>query len=132
MHSIPADQLLNRDITRLVTNILNSVGRAGSERTGTYLERGSASFTDLFRLLNDLWRQQRGNYGLCNGPIEPGEENALLRMSVDRIDSSNKSYVAGNVHVTHVGCNLAKSAASMEVWSEFLDIVRSTDDGDDP
>jgi hypothetical protein len=53
-------------------------------------------------------------------------------MSIDRIDSSNKSYVAGNVHVTHVGCNLAKSAASMEVWSEFLDMVRSTDDADDP
>jgi hypothetical protein len=128
LHSIPDDQLLNQDITRLVTNILGSVGRAGAERSGTYPERSSLSFSDLFKLLNELWRRQNGTCGLCRGPIVPGEENALLRMSADRIESSNKSYSTGNVHVTHVGCNLAKSSASLEVWAEFLDVVRSTCD----
>jgi hypothetical protein len=126
LHSIPGDQLLNQDITRLVNNILGSVGRAGTERSGTYPERNSLSFSDLFKLLNELWRSQRGACGLCGRPIVTGEENPLLRMSADRIDSSNKAYSADNVHVTHVGCNLAKSSASLEVWAEFLDVLRST------
>jgi hypothetical protein len=126
LHSIPDDQLLNQDITRLVNNILGSVGRADTERRGTYPERSSLSFSDLFKLLNELWRSQNGTCGLCSGPIVPGEENVLLQMSADRIDSSNKAYGVGNVHVTHVGCNLAKSSASLEVWAEFLDVLRST------
>jgi hypothetical protein len=125
LHSIPTDRLLNQDISRLATNISNSVGRAGTEREGTYPERTSLNFSDLFKLLNELWRSQRGSCGLCSGPIVPGEENALLRMSADRIDSANKDYATGNVHLTHVGCNLAKSSASLEVWQEFLDVVRS-------
>ncbi|BBZ92733.1 hypothetical protein [Bradyrhizobium diazoefficiens] len=128
LHPIPEDQLLNRDITRLVNNILGSVGRAGTERTGTYPERSSLNFSDLFKLLNELWRSQRGRCGLCCEPIVPGEENALLRMSADRIESANKGYHSDNVHVTHVGCNLAKSSASLEVWAEFLDVVRGTRD----
>jgi hypothetical protein len=47
-------------------------------------------------------------------------------MSADRIDSVNKAYNADNVHLTHVGCNLAKSSASLEEWAEFLEVLRDT------
>ncbi|MDD1523608.1 hypothetical protein C7U65_38670 [Bradyrhizobium sp. WBAH23] len=126
LHTIPEDQLLNQDLTRLVGNIVNSVARAGTERTGVYPERSSLSFSDLFKLLNELWRRQQGTCCLCSGRIVPGEENPLLRVSADRVDSMNKAYNSDNVHLTHVGCNLAKSSASLEEWGEFLEVLRDT------
>jgi hypothetical protein len=124
LHTIPENELLNRDLTGLVGNILGSVARAGAERTGFYPERRSLNFSGLFKLLNELWRRQQGKCGLCRGHIEPGEENPLLRMSADRIDSINKAYDTENVQLTHVGCNLAKNSATVEQWGEFLDVLR--------
>ena len=106
VHSVmvPDDILLNRELTRVVGNILNSVGRAGTERSGFYPNRHALSFSDLFQLLQEVWRRQNSRCNLCNGPIELGGENPLLKMSPDRSDSANKSYDGGNVHLTHVGC----------------------------
>jgi hypothetical protein len=129
--AVPDDVLLNRELTRIVGNILNSVGRAGSERSGLYPERHSANFSDLFQLFQELWRKQRGRCDLCNGSITPGEDNPLLKMSPDRIDSANKTYDRNNAHLTHAGCNLAKSSASMQEWQDFLDVVRSGNGQDD-
>jgi hypothetical protein len=124
LHTIPDDVLLNREFTRVIDNILGSVARAGNERSGLYPERTSLNFSDLFRMFNDIWRAQKGRCSLCDGPIVPGEENPLLKMSADRIDSRIKSYDGENVHLTHVGCNLAKSSASIQEWQEFLEVVR--------
>ena len=124
LHTIPDDILLNRDFTRIIGNILGSVARAGTERTGFYPERNSLNFSDLFRLFGEIWGKQHGRCGLCHGLIVPGEENPLLKMSADRIDSAKKAYDAENVHLTHVGCNLAKSSASIEEWEDFLEILR--------
>lgn len=124
LHRIPDDILLNSEFTRVIENILGSVARAGTERGGAYPERRSPSFSDLFRLFNEIWRMQQGKCNLCSGPIIPGEENPLLKMSADRIDSANKTYDGENVHLTHVGCNLAKSSASIEEWQDFLDVLR--------
>ena len=46
-------------------------------------------------------------------------------MSPDRIDSGNKTYDASNVHLVHVGCNLAKNVVSLDEWQEYLDVARS-------
>jgi hypothetical protein len=124
LHRVPNDVLLNREFTRIIDNILGSVARAGTERGGIYPERRSLNFSDLFRLFGDIWRKQQGRCNLCNGPIVTGEENPLLKMSADRIDSAKKSYDGENVHLTHVGCNLAKSSASIEEWEDFLDVLR--------
>lgn len=124
LHTIPENRLLNQDITRLANNIVNSVERAGTERRGVYPERTSLNLSDMFNLLNELWRRQQGTCGLCNGRIVPGEENLLLRISADRIDSMDKAYKSENVHLTHVGCNLAKNSASLEEWAEFLEVLR--------
>jgi hypothetical protein len=128
---VPDDVLLNRELTRIVENILNSVGRGGTERGGVYPERHALNFSDLFQLFRDVWRKQGTRCNLCNGLITLGEENPLLKMSPDRIDSANKTYDGNNAHLTHVGCNLAKSAASMQDWQDFLDVVRSDDGQDD-
>jgi hypothetical protein len=122
---IPGDKLLNQELTRIIDNILNAVTRAGTPRTGLYPDRHSMNFSDLFQLLKDTWNRQEGRCNLCEGTITLGEENPLLKMSPDRIDSSNKAYDASNVHLVHVGCNLAKNAASLDEWQEYLDVVRS-------
>src|SRR5262249_22958590 len=124
LHRIPDDMLLNREFTRVIDNILGSVGRAGTERVGFYPERHSLNFSDLFRLFGDIWRRQQGRCNLCNGLIVPGEENPLLKLSADRIDSAKKIYDGENVHLTHVGCNLAKSSASVDEWQDFLEVLR--------
>jgi hypothetical protein len=124
LHRVPDDVLLNQEFTRIIENIIGSVARAGTERGGVYPERRSLSFADLFRLFGDIWRRQQGRCNLCNGPIVPGEENPILKMSADRIDSAKKIYDGENVHLTHVGCNLAKSSASIEEWEDFLDVLR--------
>jgi hypothetical protein len=125
LNRIPDDILLNREFTRIIGNILNSVARAGTERGGYYPERQSMNFSDLFKLFDEVWREQKGRCGLCDAELTPGEENPLLKMSADRIDSSKKVYDHENVHLTHVGCNLAKSSASIEEWQDFLDVVRT-------
>jgi hypothetical protein len=129
--AVPDDVLLNRELTRIVGNVLSSVGRAGLERGGFYPERHAPNFSDLYQLFRELWRKQGGRRNLCNGLITPGEDNPLLKMSADRIDSANKSYDGNNAHLTHVGCNLAKSAVSMQEWLDYLDVVRSGDEKDD-
>jgi hypothetical protein len=132
LHRIPDDVLLNRDFTRIIQSILGSVARTGTERGGLYPERHSLNFSDLFRLFQDIWRRQKGNCNLCNAPIVPGEDNPLLKMSADRIDSAKKVYDTANVHLTHLGCNLAKSSASIEEWQDFLDVLRGSDHQDAP
>jgi hypothetical protein len=125
LHTIPDDILLNREFTRIIDNILGSVARAGTARGGFYPERRSLNFSDLFRLFGEIWRKQQGRCNLCNGSIVPGEENPLLKMSPDRIDSAKQIYDGENVQLTHVGCNLAKSSASIHEWEDFLDLLRS-------
>lgn len=122
---IPTDKLLNQELTRIIDNILNTVRRAETPRTGFYPDRHSINYTDLFQILREAWYKQGGRCNLCGQLITVGEENPLLKMSPDRIDSANKSYNSLNVHLTHVGCNLAKNAASLEEWHEFLDVIRS-------
>jgi hypothetical protein len=124
LHRIPSDILLNREFTRIIGNILDSVARAGMEQGGYYPQRHSLNFPDLLRLLDEIWRKQQGKCSLCDGPIVPGQENPLLKMSADRIDSAKKVYDGENVHLTHLGCNLARSSASIQEWQDFLNVLR--------
>jgi hypothetical protein len=53
-----------------------------------------------------------------------GGSNKLLQASADRIKSELPSYDSKNVHITHVGCNLANNDVSMEQFQEWLQVVR--------
>jgi len=48
----------------------------------------------------------------------------LLQASADRIDSALPNYDAKNIHITNLGCNLAKNDVSMAEFAEWLTIVR--------
>jgi hypothetical protein len=127
---IPADKLLNREIVRVIDNIMNATARSHVVHVGFYPDRRSLSYTDLLQLIQGRWYAQTGCCNLCGCPIELGGKNPLLKMSPDRIDSTNKSYDVANVHLTHVGCNLAKNDASIMEWQEYLAVVRNVQEDD--
>ncbi len=118
---------LKKEINRLVNLILGSVERAGKERNGQYPPRKSLTQADLYILLNKIWNEQGGRCALCGGMIPTETSNRLLQASSDRIDSENKAYDEGNIQLTHLGCNLAKNDVPMELWDEYLSMIRGED-----
>lgn len=118
------DKDLRREISRLAELIQKDVERAGTERVGANPVRYAPNISDVFKMLMQKWRQQEGCCALCGAPIPLLPANRLLQMSRDRIDSGDKAYDWHNVQITHLGCNLAKSDATMREWLEYLMIVR--------
>jgi hypothetical protein len=70
------------------------------------------------------WTLQKGVCGLCEKPIHMPPVTGLLQPSVDRIDSNDPRYLAENVHITHLGCNLAKNRFSVSEYREWLLAIR--------
>lgn len=118
------DLLLKRHLTRLASLIQSDVARSQQISVGINPVRYSPNLSDLFALLNIQWNKQRGICPLCGEPINLAATNKLLQISRDRIDSHNKGYVDGNLHLTHLGCNIAKSDASIEEWAEYREMLR--------
>jgi hypothetical protein len=118
------DDALKLEASRLAQLIQQDVSRAGMEQNGTAPHRSAPNISDVYASILEKWNQQDGRCALCEGAIPLETNNRLLQMSRDRIDSDNKSYEASNLHLTHLGCNLAKSDGTMEQWTEFLEVVR--------
>jgi hypothetical protein len=47
----------------------------------------------------------------------------LLQCSPDRIVSTNPSYGADNLQITHLACNLAKNDGSTGDFEEWLELI---------
>lgn len=75
-------------------------------------------------MLFNKWEQQKGFCGLCQQLIPVPCTQGLLQPSPDRIDSLSPSYFADNVHITHLGCNLAKNKFDVDRFEEWLEVVR--------
>jgi len=111
-------------ITRMATAIVQRV--AMSQKTTTIKRplRTGPQFKELVTALRKLWVRQDGKCALCGRAIPLLPANRLMQMSPDRINSRAKTYLSRNVHIVHLGCNLAKSDASMSDWTEFLQMLR--------
>ena len=120
------DKILRQELTRLMEVIKHDVAVAGMERIGVSPARYVPSVSDLFIMLNKLWREQKGLCALCGQPIPLKPTNRLLQMSRDRTDSANKTYDWHNTQLTHLACNLAKSDGTLDEWHEYLAMVRQT------
>lgn len=120
----PTDPDLKRSISNLAIAIQERIALSGKEQSGLHPIRSGLNLSDLIEVLNRKWIEQNGCCHLCNRSIPLKANNRLLKMSVDRIDSGSKIYDTGNVHLTHLGCNLAKNDVSMEQWHEFLAHIR--------
>lgn len=134
IHLNTEDKDLRREISRLANLIRNDVARAGTEYSGANPMRCAPNFSDVYQILMQKWKKQEECCALCGGPISLLPSNRLLQMSRDRIDSANKAYDWQNVQITHLGCNLAKSEATMQEWLEYLMVVRGacSVDGESP
>lgn len=116
---------LKRALSQLAISIQQRIQLSGHEKSGLHPQRKGPNLSDLIDALNKKWAEQEGRCLLCNQAMQIETKNPLLRPSPDRIDSSKKTYDPGNVHLTHLGCNLAKNKASMDEWREYLTIVRT-------
>jgi hypothetical protein len=72
----------------------------------------------------EKWNETGGHCALCDGAIPLGTTNKLLQLSCDRIDSANIAHDWNNAQLTHLGCNLAKSDATIGEWRQYLDVLR--------
>ncbi len=122
----PAHPDVRKTLSLLAMNIQQRIQLSGQERLGHHPVRKGPNLSDILAALGAKWSEQNGCCLLCGEPIPLAPKNHLLQMSPDRIDSDAKTYDSGNVHLTHLGCNLAKSSGSMDEWQEYLAMIRSS------
>ncbi|MFN4297874.1 MAG: hypothetical protein ACK4FB_13665 [Brevundimonas sp.] len=116
---------LGTTIAGMAAAIQQRIKRSAEPQEGFHPNRTGPEFSELVEGLRRQWHRQNGLCSLCERPIPLAPKNRLLQMSPDRIDSANKAYAADNVHLTHLGCNLAKSSANMADWDDYLSVVRA-------
>lgn len=119
-----SDEDLRRLLSRLALSIQQRIEASGELRVGQNPLRKGPNLSDILAALNTKWTEQSGRCQLCGGLIPLNPSNRLLQLSPDRIDSTAKTYAAENLHLTHLGCNLAKNNATMADWQEYLAMVR--------
>ncbi|CAN7188730.1 hypothetical protein LJR225_000518 [Phenylobacterium sp. LjRoot225] len=116
---------VRRALSQVALNIQQRIQLSGQERIGQHPVRKGPNLSDILAALTEKWDEQGGHCLLCGGRIPLSPKNRLLQISPDRIDSEAKTYDPANVHLTHLGCNLAKSSGTMEDWQEFLAVIRT-------
>ncbi len=80
--------------------------------------------SDLVALIIRKWTvEQKGKCALCGGPLTQ-TAHKMLKVSADRIDSSNIAYDDANTQLTHLACNLAKNQWGFDAFEDWLAIVR--------
>jgi hypothetical protein len=120
---LSSDPAVSREIGRIAANIIDRAQRGGVEVIRVAPVRIVES--DIQIILHKKWKEQSGRCTLCGGALIIGASNKLLQASADRIDSKVIRYDAGNVHIAHLGCNLAKNDVTMAEFNDWLKVVRS-------
>lgn len=124
LRAAATDDELEGELARMALMIHQRIKKSGQVGATLSPQRTGPNLSALNTSLKESWDRQRGLCALCDRPIPLAPKNHLLQMSPDRIDSQNKSYEAKNLHIAHLGCNLAKSDALLEHWREFLAVLR--------
>lgn len=120
------NRTLKKELSRLMNAIQSDISRSQEESRGHYPLRRGPNSSDIYKALLDCWNKQKGRCALCGVAIPIVTQNKLLQMSRDRIDSSEKTYDSRNLQITHLGCNLAKSDATLAEWREFYEMFRNS------
>jgi hypothetical protein len=79
--------------------------------------------TNLTFLLQDKLEEQKNLCALCGKLMQLDTTKKLLQCSPDRIVSTNPSYGADNLQITHLACNLAKNDGSTGDFEEWLELI---------
>jgi hypothetical protein len=117
------DPSIRRETGRITTILIERAKRGGTE--SVRINPARLVDSDIQILLAKNWQEQKGCCPLCGAALVIGGSNKLLQASADRIDSGLPSYDSKNVHITHLGCNLAKNDVSMMEFAEWLAVVRT-------
>ena len=124
--AINLEESIKKEIGRMVIGIRERVRNSGTQSIRNNPLRTADS--ELIILFQKKWREQNGTCALCGGDLVCAPDNRLLQCSADRVDSALPSYDASNVHITHLGCNLAKNDVPMEQFQEWIEVVRASGD----
>jgi hypothetical protein len=119
------DEGTKKEIARMATNIRARVAASGTTSTRTNPLRTMPE-SELQILLYMKLKEQDNECALCGGALIPSHANSLLRWSPDRIDSSVAAYDDANMHIVHLGCNLAKRDATMQEFGEWVAVLRGS------
>jgi hypothetical protein len=122
VREIRENKLLSAALARLEALIRGRLGPGRSVWTQTPA-RSLPTGVNLTFLLYDKLDEQKNLCALCGKLMRLDTTKKLLQFSPDRVDSSNPSYGADNLQITHLACNLAKNDGSTEDFEEWLGIV---------
>jgi hypothetical protein len=117
------DAAIRKEIGRIASGLIERAGRSGTE--SMRLNPVRIVDSDIHILVGKKWREQSACCALCGGELAVGGTNKLLQGSADRINSELPAYDDKNLHITHLGCNLAKNDVSMHEFAEWLAVVRA-------
>jgi hypothetical protein len=120
---LDASEALKREIYRMAALITQRGTASGTLSMRNDPPRDANPPYETQQMLYDRWEEQEGRCGLCQRHIPMPPAPGLLQPSPDRKDSKNISYKADNVHITHLGCNLAKNQYSIDDFEEWLEII---------
>jgi len=109
---------------RLTVGIMSRAGRSGKTSTRTNPLRIADTYKETQDAILAKMRSQERLCGLCECLIHERSDNPMLKMSVDRIDSSDPRYVGDSFHITHRACNWAKNACTGEQFAHWVEVIR--------
>lgn len=124
--SVRTGRSIQDELSRMALAIQQRIQQSGKIEIGKRPTRTGSGFADLVALLERAWARQAGVCALCGAEIPVSSTNRLMQMSPDRINSQFKAYEQPNIHIVHLGCNLAKSDVTLRDWTEFLEMLRSS------
>jgi len=113
---------LGSALARLETLIRGRLGPGRSVWQQTP-SRSLPTGTHLTFLLHDKLEEQKNLCALCGKVMRLDTTKKLLQCSPDRIVSTNPSYGADNLQLTHLACNLAKNDGSTGDFEEWLELI---------
>lgn len=120
-----SDRAINQEAMRIAGLVYNRVACSGMLVQHRAPERTAP--VDFVLKVAEMLKVAPLECQLCQGPMEIGGKNPLLKPSPDRIDSLTTDYGPGNFQLTHLACNLGKNSATVEQFQEWLSIVKDVE-----
>ena len=126
--SVEIPRTVREEVLRIAQRVINRVKSGGEPVVRINPMRTAPNLSDLVALFTRLWQEKQGGFcPLCGAVLHAMTTNKMMQASADRIDSANGSYAEGNVHITHLACNLAKNMYGMDDFEEWISALRGVD-----